>query len=121
MKTILLISPYWREKHRWMVSSYKLAELWQRLGYRVVAVCMGAETRVETVSETLTVHYRKDLFLPDPLNFGIALGFTGYVRKLIKQEKPDLIVCILPPLFQEFHADKFFHFGFLHLHVEELL
>lgn len=93
MRTILLISPYWREKHRWMVSSYKLAELWQRLGYRVVAVCMGAETRVETVSETLTVHYRKDLFLPDPLNFGIAFGFTGYVRKLIRQEKPDLIVC----------------------------
>ena len=93
MKTILLISPYWREKHRWMVSSYKLAELWQRLGYRVIAVCMGAETKVETVSDTLTVHSRKDLFLPDPLNFGISFGFTGYVRRLIRDEKPDLIVC----------------------------
>ncbi len=93
MRTILLISPYWKEPHRWMVSSYKLAELWQRLGYRVIAVCMGKETKVEKISETLTVHYRKDLFLPDPLNFGIAFGFTGYVRRVIREEKPDLIVC----------------------------
>lgn len=92
MKTIVLISPYWKEKHRWMVSSFKLAELWQRLGYRVVAVCMGAESKVETVSDTLTVHYRKDLFLPDPYNYGIAFGFTGYVRKVIAQEKPEQIV-----------------------------
>lgn len=93
MKTILLISPYWKEDHRWMVSSVKLAELWQRLGYKVVAVCMGSESKVETVSDTLTVHYRKDVFLPDPLNFGISLGFTGYVRQLIREVKPDHIVC----------------------------
>lgn len=92
MKTILLISPYWKEDHRWMVSSFKLAELWQRLGYRVVAVCMGTESKVETISDTLTVHYRKDVFLSDPWNYGIALGFAGYVRKLIAQEKPDHIV-----------------------------
>ena len=41
MKTILLISPYWKEPHRWMVSSLKLAELWQRIGYRMGVVCMG--------------------------------------------------------------------------------
>lgn len=93
MKTILLISPYWKEKHRWMVSSFKLAELWQRIGFTVIAVCMGSESKVEKVSDTLTVHYRKDVFLPDPWNYGIALGFTGYVRKLIKAEKPDYIVC----------------------------
>lgn len=92
MPTILLISPYWKEQHRWMVSSYKLAELWQRLGYRVVVACMGSQTRTETVSDTLTIHYRKDFFVPDPLNFGIALGFTGFVRHLLKETKPDLIV-----------------------------
>jgi hypothetical protein len=41
MRTILLISPYWKEPHRWMVSTVKLAELWQRLGYRVIVACMG--------------------------------------------------------------------------------
>jgi glycosyltransferase involved in cell wall biosynthesis len=91
-KTILLVSPYWKEDHRWMVSSYKLAELWQRLGYRVVVACMGAETGVEQVSETLVIHRRKDVFLKDPLNFGIAFGFAGYVRRLIKAEKPDLVI-----------------------------
>lgn len=90
--TILLISPYWREEHRWMVSSYKLAELWQRLGYRVVVACMGSSNRVEQVSDTLTVHFRKDIFLPDPWNYGIAFGFAGYVRRLVKQEQPDLII-----------------------------
>ncbi|MDP7477268.1 MAG: glycosyltransferase family 4 protein, partial [Candidatus Peribacteraceae bacterium] len=92
MKTILLISPYWKEEHRWMVSSVKLAELWQRIGFNVIAVCMGTESKIDRVSDTLTVHYRKDLFLPDPWNYGIAFGFTGYVRKLIKQDKPDHIV-----------------------------
>ncbi len=75
-----------------MVSSYKLAELWQRLGYRVVVACMGESTRTEVVSETLTIHFRKDLFLKDPFNFGIAFGFAGFVRRLIKDVKPDLIV-----------------------------
>ena len=92
MNTILLISPYWREDHRWMVSSLKLAELWQRLGFRVIVVCMGSASGVERVSDTLTIHRRKDFFLPDPLNFGIAPGFAGYVRRLIQSEKPDRIV-----------------------------
>ncbi|HVW66400.1 MAG TPA: glycosyltransferase family 4 protein [Candidatus Peribacteraceae bacterium] len=92
MKTILLISPYWKEEHRWMVSSYKLAELWQRLGYKVVVVCMGSDTKVEKVSDTLTVHFRKDVFLKDPLNFGISFGFAGYVRRVIADIQPDLVI-----------------------------
>ncbi len=92
MKTILLVTPYWREQHRWMVSGYKLADLWQRLGYRVVVACMGSETKTEKVSHTLTVHSRKDVFLKDPWNYGIAFGFGGYVARLAKEEKPDVIV-----------------------------
>jgi glycosyltransferase involved in cell wall biosynthesis len=92
MPTILLISPYWKEPHRWMVSSVKLAELWQRLGYRVIVACMGSQTGIEQVSETLTIHRRKDIFLPDPLNFGIAFGFAGYVRHLTRSEKPDIVI-----------------------------
>jgi len=93
MKTILLISPYWREKHRWMVSSVNLADLWQKLGYRVVVACMGSKTETQRVSDTLTIHSKKDIFLKDPLNFGISFGFTGFVKRLIKAEKPDIIVC----------------------------
>ena len=75
-----------------MVSGYKLADLWQRLGYRVVVACMGSETKTENVSETLTVHSRKDVFLKDPWNYGIAFGFGGFVARLAKEEKPDVIV-----------------------------
>lgn len=110
MKTILLVSPYWKESHRWMVSSVKLADLWQRLGYRVVVVCMGipsAERRTqndvalctlhsalayEDVSPTLRIYRKKDFFLPDPWNYGIAVGFSGLVRSIIEKEKPDTIV-----------------------------
>lgn len=93
MKTILLISPYWKEEHRWMVSSFKLAELWQRIGYRVIVACMGAETSREEISPTLTLYRKKDFFLPDPWNYGIAPGFAGMVRRIIRDEKPDIIVC----------------------------
>ncbi len=92
MKTILLISPYWREEHRWMVSTVKLAALWQKLDYRVVVVCMGDETRVEHVSETLIIYRQKDVFLPDPWNYGIALGFGGKVASLAKEYQPNTII-----------------------------
>jgi glycosyltransferase involved in cell wall biosynthesis len=92
MKTILFISPYWKESHRWMASTLKLAELWQRIGYRIVVVCMGPESSIEKVSDTLSIHRRKDIFLPDPWNYGIAVGFAGYVRRLAKELKPDHIV-----------------------------
>lgn len=92
MKTILLISPYWKEDHRWMVSTVKLAELWQRRGHRVVVCCMGSSTRTEEVSPTLIVHYRKDVFLPDPWNYGIAWGFSRYVKTLARDLYPDEIV-----------------------------
>ncbi len=89
---ILLISPYWQEQHRWMVSSVKLAELWQRLGFRVIMACMGAETGGERVSATLAIHRFRDFFLPDPWNYGIAWGFSRRVRALIRSEQPDIVV-----------------------------
>lgn len=75
-----------------MVSSVKLAELWQRIGYRVVVCCMGPETSKEVVSDTLTIYRKKDLFIPDPWNYGIALGFSRLVKQVIAAEKPDHIV-----------------------------
>jgi len=75
-----------------MVSSVKLAELWQHMGYRVVAVCMGPTTGRETVSPSLTIVRVKDLFFPDPLNYGIAPTFLPHVLRALREEKPDLIV-----------------------------
>lgn len=75
-----------------MVSSVKLAELWQRLGYRIVVACMSSASSVEYVSPTLMICRRRDLFLPDPLNFGISFGFSRFVRRIIRTERPDLIV-----------------------------
>ncbi len=92
MKTILLLSPYWKEEHRWMVSTVKLADLWQRLGYRVVVACMGSQNSTEVVSQTLTICRKKDFFIPDPWNYGVAFGFFGLVRRIIREEHPDLIV-----------------------------
>lgn len=92
MKTILLISPYWQEEHRWMVSSVKMAELWQRIGYKVIVLCMGHGSRHEKISETLEIHRVPDFFIPDPWNYGIAFGFSGRAAKLARDLKPDVIV-----------------------------
>ncbi len=97
-----------------MVSSVKLAELWQRLGYKVVVLCMGegqgeegkrakgqegkrargqkGEWDREEVSLTLSIYRVKDFFLPDPWNYGIAFGFSGRALRLARELKPDLIV-----------------------------
>ncbi len=75
-----------------MVSSVKLAELWQRMGYRVTVVCMSKTEGVDQVSPTLTIHRRKDIFLPDPWNYGIAPGFSRYVHNLVADTSPDLII-----------------------------
>lgn len=92
MKTILLISPYWKEEHRWMVSTVKLAELWQRLGYRVVVACMGSHAGRQEISKTLVIYRKKDIFFPDPWNYGIAFGFGSLVRRIIREERPDIVV-----------------------------
>lgn len=90
--TILLVSPYWREPHRWMVSSVKLAELWQRMGYRVHVVCMAPKTETTQVSPTLTIHGVKDVFLRDPWNYGIARGFSRRVLAVARSTQPSLVV-----------------------------
>src|SRR3989344_6184383 len=93
MKTILLISPYWKEPHRWMVSSVKLAELWQMMGYHVDIVCMGPSTKGRTnITQNATIEFIKDTFFPDPWNYGVAPGFAGRVVKIVEETKPDFIV-----------------------------
>lgn len=47
---------------------------------------------IEKVSETLEIYRIPDVFLPDPWNYGIAFGFSGYAIRLAKELKPDIIV-----------------------------
>lgn len=79
-----------------MVSTVKLAELWQRMGYRVEVLCMGttraARYEAEVISPTLTIHRVQDWFLRDPWNYGIAFGFAGIAKTLAATLKPDVIV-----------------------------
>lgn len=78
-----------------MVSTYKLADLWQRIGYSVHVLCMGDVTKygeTEKISDTLSVHRVKDVFIPDPWNYGIAFGFSGRAARLARELKPDVIV-----------------------------
>ncbi len=62
------------------------------MGYRVVVVCMGAETGKEVASETLTIYRVKDFFLPDPLNLGIAPTFFFHVLHALKSENPEIVI-----------------------------
>lgn len=87
-----------------MVSTVKLAELWQRKGYRVVVLCMGrngmdnGKLKIENgfskevMSETLTIYRVPDVFVPDPWNYGIAFGFSGIAMRLALEIRPDVIV-----------------------------
>lgn len=49
-------------------------------------------TWVEHVSTTLEIHRIPDLFLPDPWNYGIAFGFSGYALRIARELKPDIII-----------------------------
>ena len=75
-----------------MVSSVKLAELWQTMGYRVVVVCMGKPAGREEISPTLVMHRVQDFFLPDPLNYGIAPTFLFHVLRAYFRERPAITV-----------------------------
>lgn len=74
-----------------MVSTCKLAELWQRMGYRVVVVCMSGKTEVKEISGSLKIYGVKDFFLKDPFNYGIAPFFCWHVFKALRAEKPAII------------------------------
>lgn len=92
MQTIVLVASYWKEPHRWMVCNLTLADLWQNLGYRVVVVCMHSKAGIIQQTDTLIVYGVKDLFIPDPFNFGIAPTYLFHVLRIIKQYKPTQIV-----------------------------
>ncbi len=77
-----------------MVSTVKLADLWQRIGFHVDVVSMGPRNDKQPVGITAnaTVQFKKDIFLPDPWNYGICFGFSNLIRKRVREDAPDIIV-----------------------------
>jgi glycosyltransferase involved in cell wall biosynthesis len=87
---ILLITPYFFEKHRWTVSGYKTAMALSKLGYEVVVFTAGSkgQPRVEQMSTRLKVYRFRDIFIPDPVNFGIMPFMFFRLWRVIQREKP---------------------------------
>jgi len=87
---VLLITPYFFEPHRWMISGYKSALGLSGLGHDVVVFTSGSrgQPEVEEISAHLRVYRFRDFFLPDPVNFGIMPFLFWRVWKVLRREKP---------------------------------
>ncbi len=83
---ILLVCPYFREPHRWMISAYKTA-LYLSKQHEVVVVTTG-QPPLEVVNERLKIYRLRDWFLPDPVNYSIIPSLFHRVRAVIKTEQP---------------------------------
>lgn len=87
---ILLITPYFFEPHRWMVSGYKSALALSSQGYDVVVFTSGSrgQPRVEQPTQRLKIYRFRDLFIPDPVNFGILPFLFPRLLKIVRREHP---------------------------------
>ena len=87
---ILLVTPYFFEPHRWMISGYKGALGLSSLGHDVVVFTAGSrgQPAVERLSPNLTVYRFPDFFLSDPVNFGIMPFLFPRLWRVIRRERP---------------------------------
>ena len=87
---ILLITPYFFEPHRWMISGYKGALGLASLGHEVIVFTAGSKGQppVEQLSSHLKVYRFSDFFLPDPVNFGIMPFLFLRLWRVIRKEQP---------------------------------
>lgn len=87
---ILIITPYFFEPHRWMISAYKTALALSKK-HEVVVLTAGKE-KFKKINKNLTVYGMWDIFLPDPVNYSIVPGLLFHILKVIKKENPDQII-----------------------------
>jgi len=85
---LLLIAPYFFEKHRWMISAYKAAMNLSK-DIEVVVITTG-RPRYEEINKNLRVYRCWDWFIPDPANYSIVPGLFLKIIKVITKEKPDV-------------------------------
>lgn len=87
---VLLITPFFFERHRWMISAYKTAlELSKD---HEVAVLTTGRPAYEELSNTLRIYRMRDMFFPDPLNQSIIPGLWWSIWRVMRKEKPEMFL-----------------------------
>jgi glycosyltransferase involved in cell wall biosynthesis len=88
---VLLVAPRFFDKkfgeRRAVMSAYKTAFALSH-HCQVVVVTAGPPPRYERINKNLVVYRLWDLFLPDPVNYGIVPGIFWQLPKIIKKEQP---------------------------------
>lgn len=87
---VLIIAPYFFEKHRWMISAYKTA-LHLSEAMDVVVLTTGKPS-YEEVHQRLRVYRCWDIFIPDPVNYSIVPGLFFKLWSVIRKERPDIFL-----------------------------
>jgi glycosyltransferase involved in cell wall biosynthesis len=87
---ILLVTPYFFEPHRWNISAYKSAHSLARIGHDVVVFTSGSRGQppLEELDSNLKVYRFRDIFLPDPVNYGIVPFLFTRLWNVMRKEKP---------------------------------
>jgi glycosyltransferase involved in cell wall biosynthesis len=83
---ILIVSPYFFEPHRWMISAYKTA-LYLSKHHQIVVLTTG-RPRYEKLNKNLTIYRLPDIFIPDPLNLSYVPGLYYHLIRVVRREKP---------------------------------
>ncbi len=87
---LLIIAPYFFEKHRWMISAYKTAiHLSKTMD---VVVLTTGKPSYEEIHPRLRVYRCRDLFMPDPINYSIVPGLFFKLQQIIRREHPDVFL-----------------------------
>jgi glycosyltransferase involved in cell wall biosynthesis len=87
---ILIVAPYFFERHRWMISAYKTA-LELSKDHQVVVLTTG-KPKYERLNNSLTVYRMWDLFLPDPINYSVVPNLPFRLWSVIRRERPDVFL-----------------------------
>jgi glycosyltransferase involved in cell wall biosynthesis len=87
---ILLVAPYFYEPHRWTPMAYKSALGLDRIGCEVVVFTSGSKNQpgLERLGQNSKIFRFRDIFIPDPVNYGIMPFLFLRLLKVIRAEKP---------------------------------
>lgn len=90
-RTLLIITPYFKDPHRGVASAYKLAEQMSKHGHKVhVLTAQASGQPKEEQFGTITIHRTKDIFIKDPFNFNIMPNLWPRLWTLTKKIRPDM-------------------------------
>lgn len=88
---ILVVVPYFEEKHRWMISGQKAARELSK-NNKVVVLTTGQKDIKIVESPNMTIYRIKDIFLKDPINYSFVPGLWRKTKAIALKEKPDSVL-----------------------------